>query len=1269
MGTKKTITTMLFFFLGIVMLQAQTITSLGVINTSGVTANLTTAAGNNTSSGNFYSGRTGNDVYFSFTTDEEMTLVAILNRQTIGTTTSLYLLDSNNLLITSTNGTRLEKNNLPIGNYTLILDADSGNTGAFDLVFRPIISRFNASPIIGNSLPHSVSFTNTSVCTKRYSVWNFGDGSTSTNQNPSHTYTNYGEYTVRLKVQDSIIGTSHFVNKVAYIKISAPVADIGGPASGYFGCAPLSANFVDASIANGAPIVSWLWDFGDGTTSTDQNPSHTYNTPGNYSVSLTVTDSFGNTDTGVFTNAAQAVGPNTNFQANQTLLQSNTSVTFTDLTTFGAPITSWSWNFGDSSSSNLQNPSHTYTTSGDYTVSLTVSDLDGCSRTLTKTAYIKVLTCPANVTINNDLGQCNANVTLPDFEGSTNGNAINLDGTNDYIAAPLPTLFNNISTNDFTVEMWANRTASSSAPSRLFFSQLDTANFVSSLVNSSGIFYVFVKENGNIHSVNTSYSLPLNQWTHLAFKWNATSKSITVLINGVLQTNVSGGSSSVGNDGSMTIGSRTDGAQVFKGKIDEVRIWNQERSDAAIVANMNTCVAETDPNLVAYYHLDEATGSTTASDATGNGYNGSLVNCDTASVWTAGIISCGLYVTNDITNTNNASGIYSLGNTTVTWTATDSAGNTTTCTQIVTVVDNENPVISCPSAITINTDIGQCTSTASIGTPTATDNCGTPTVTNDAPTAFPTGDTTVTWTATDSAGNTAICTQIVTVVDAENPVITCPTAITINTDLGQCTSTASIGTATATDNCGTPIITNDAPTSFPIGDTTVTWTATDSAGNTTTCTQIVTVVDNENPVISCPSTITINTDLGQCTSTASIGTATATDNCGTPIITNDAPTSFPIGDTTVTWTATDSAGNTITCTQIVTVVDNENPVISCPSTITINTDLGQCTSTASIGTATATDNCGTPIITNDAPTSFPIGDTTVTWTATDSAGNTITCTQIVTVVDNENPIAIAQNITISLNGSGNAIITPAMIDNGSSDNCTISSLTLDISTFDCSNVGTPVTVTLTAIDGVGNTNNTTAIVTVEDNSNPVVITQDITVALDDYGSATITPEMINNGSYDNCGILSYSLDINTFNCPRLDEYQIVSLIVTDINGNISTANAEITFSGFDLDLDFIADPCDPEQNPDVTPILGISPNNDGQNDTWTIENITNFPKAKIEVFDRNGVEVFNTINYQNDWRGNRNGTGEIVPVVSYFYSIDIFGDSSLYLKGWLYINY
>jgi PKD repeat protein len=145
-------------------------------------------------------------------------------------------------------------------------------------------------------------------------------------------------------------------------------------------------NFTDTST--GGP-TTWAWNFGDGGTSNLQNPSHTYSTPGTYTVSLTVTNSNGSdteTKTGYIT-AQTPVPPSANFTGTPTSGSAPLNVNFTDTST-GGPTT-WAWNFGDGGTSNLQNPSHTYSTPGTYTVSLTVTNSNG-SDTETKTSYITV---------------------------------------------------------------------------------------------------------------------------------------------------------------------------------------------------------------------------------------------------------------------------------------------------------------------------------------------------------------------------------------------------------------------------------------------------------------------------------------------------------------------------------------------------------------------------------------------------------------------------------------------------------------------------------------------------------------------------------------------------------------------------------------------------------------------------------------------------------------------------------------------------------------
>ena len=182
------------------------------------------------------------------------------------------------------------------------------------------------------------------------------------------------------------------------------------------------------------------------------------------------------------------------------------------------------------------------------------------------------------------------------------------------------------------------------------------------------------------------------------------------------------------------------------------------------------------------------------------GVNATLFNFGLAgatSNWVAGALAAS---TASLTLTNNAPTAYPVGSTTVTWTVTDLSGNSATCTQKVTVVDTQAPTITCNGNVTLNADAGQCTATTTLSAPTATDNCAV-TVTSNAPTTFQTGNTTVIWTATDGSGNSATCTQIVTVKDMVAPTITCAPSITINAAANQCSATATLTVPTVTDNC------------------------------------------------------------------------------------------------------------------------------------------------------------------------------------------------------------------------------------------------------------------------------------------------------------------------------------------------------------------------------------------------------------------------------------------------------------------------------------
>jgi len=267
---------------------------------------------------------------------------------------------------------------------------------------------------------------------------------------------------------------------------------------------------------------------------------------------------------------------------------------------------------------------------------------------------------------------------------------------------------------------------------------------------------------------------------------------------------------------------------------------------------------------------------------------------------------------------------------------------------------------------------------------------------------------------------------------------------------------------------------------------------------------------------------------------------------------------FPIGTTTNTFSITDLSGNTSTCSFDVTVEDNFAPE-AITQNIAVNLDEnGNASITPAMIDNGSTDECGIASYSLDVD-SFDCSNTganTVTLTVTDNNENSASSSATVTVSDVTAPTATTQDITVELDAFGNASIVPSGVDNGSNDACGIANLSLDTTTFDCSNIGAN-TVTLTVTDNNDNVSTQTAIVTVEDNIAPNVIINDITIELDANGSASITADMIDNGSTDACGIASYSLDVDSFDCSNTG-VNTVTLTVTDNNDNVSTATATVT---------------------------------------------------------------------------------------------------------------
>ena len=215
--------------------------------------------------------------------------------------------------------------------------------------------------------------------------WDFGDGATSTDQNPTHTYSQTGTYNVQLQIQDA-----HYTDQPV-ITQQVTVADVADfSATPTTGNAPLTVQFTDSSTPT---PISWSWDFGDGHTSSEQNPQDIYSENGTYTVTLTAVQD-GELHTKIRENYI-TVGPLTpvaSFGSNVTSGRSPLAVAFSDLSSRSP--TNWSWNFGDENTSNLKNPVNTYSKEGSYNVSLIASNVNGSSLPTTIINYITVSNVP-----------------------------------------------------------------------------------------------------------------------------------------------------------------------------------------------------------------------------------------------------------------------------------------------------------------------------------------------------------------------------------------------------------------------------------------------------------------------------------------------------------------------------------------------------------------------------------------------------------------------------------------------------------------------------------------------------------------------------------------------------------------------------------------------------------------------------------------------------------------------------------------------------------
>ncbi len=271
------------------------------------------------------------------------------------------------------------------GTYTVSLTASNAEnsdietkTDYITVTLDTVTADFTATPTEG-ILPLEVTFTNSSTNATTYN-WNFGDGETSSDESPVHTYANTGTYTVSLTASNADYSDTE--TKTDFITVIPETVTAGYTATPIEGVMPLEVTFTNTS----ENAITYNWDFGDGETSSEESPVHTYANAGNYTVKLIALNN-GNNDTLIKANyiTVNLPAPVANFSAVPTSGDQPLSVAFTDES---ENAETWSWNFDDGGTSIEQNPSHTFS-NGTYSITLLITNPSG-NNSITKDNLIVV---------------------------------------------------------------------------------------------------------------------------------------------------------------------------------------------------------------------------------------------------------------------------------------------------------------------------------------------------------------------------------------------------------------------------------------------------------------------------------------------------------------------------------------------------------------------------------------------------------------------------------------------------------------------------------------------------------------------------------------------------------------------------------------------------------------------------------------------------------------------------------------------------------------
>jgi len=652
-----------------------------------------------------------------------------------------------------------------------------------------------------------------------------------------------------------------------------------------------------------------------------------------------------------------------------------------------------------------------------------------------------IITCGSSISVAANTSGCSYTSSLLTSPTASDncagsGNALNLNGTNNYFSTPdIKSFFTSSGT--MTIELWFNANAPGIIVDELGGPPPSNGWHDSYIeILTGGVVKVRV---WSLTAVTVG-TVSFGTWHHVALRYNATTSTLDGFLDGVQSaSSVSGSiqhSSELYLNMGLTDGQNLGSGAYFNGKIDEVRIWNTARTASQIQSNMNNEFTSPQSGLVVYYKLDQGTaggnnaGINTATDLSGNNETGTVTNFSltgSTSNWVTGA-PLGLTVTNNATST------LPLGTNTVTWTATDGSGNTATCSQTVTITNPATAGITgtttaCGSVSLTATPSGQASYAWSGGSSIAT-----------AANTF-TSSGTYTVTVTNANGCSGTTSANVTVNPLPNGSLSGNTVCSGGT--GQFTFTSSAGTGPFTlvisghtylgVVSGTPFNANPNPsvtTNYTLTSITDANTCPTTSGITGAS---ATITVNSAPTITCLGTQNANTLSNSCANTVTYSSTEVVTGSPTPAITyvfsgattgsgsgDGSGSSFNKGTTIVTLTATNTC-NTATCSFSVVVTDATPPTISCGGNYSANDATGVCNASIVTTNPTTGDNCSAISkltwaktgattgssansgINNVGTTTFNTGTTTVTYTVTDGSNNISTCSYTATVTDNQAP--------------------------------------------------------------------------------------------------------------------------------------------------------------------------------------------------------------------------------------------------------------------------